>query len=92
MAKLLWKMKRSQPEIETNIYFLCTQVKDLDIHDWGKMRRVLKLLSQIIVDNRVIGDEHIYEVLTYVDASYSTYNNMRDHTGGCMTFCWGLIH
>ena len=85
-------MKRLLTDIETDIYFLCNQVKDPDIHDWGKMIQVLQLPSQTIGKDCVIGDDNIYEVLTYVDASYSTYNNMRDHTGGCMTFCWGLIH
>ena len=63
-----------------------------DIHDWGKLRRVLQLLSQTIRDNRVIGAENMYEVLNYMDASYATHDDMRGHTGGCMTFSWGLIH
>ena len=41
VAKMLWIMKRSQPNIEAAIYFICTQVKDPDIHDWGKLRQVL---------------------------------------------------
>ena len=85
-------MKRSQPEIETAIYFLCALVKDLDIHDWGKLRGVLQFLSQTIWGYRVIGADNIYEVLTYVEASYAMHNNMRGHNGGCMTFGWGLIH
>ena len=48
VAKLLWIMKRSRPDIETAIYFLCTQVKDPDINDWGKLRQVLKLISKTI--------------------------------------------
>ena len=43
-------------------------------------------------ENHVIGDDNLYEVLPYVDASYDTHNYMRGHTGGCMTFGWWLIH
>ena len=67
-------------------------MEDTDIHDWGKLRRVLKFLSQTIGYDCVIGAENIYEVLTYVDPSYVTHNNMRGHTSGCMAFGWGLIH
>ena len=72
--------------------FICTQVKYPDIHDWGKLRRVLQFLSQTIGYNHVIGADNIYEVLNYVDASYATHEDMIGHTGGCMTFGWGLIH
>ena len=63
-------MKRSRSDIETAIYFLCTQVKDPDIHYGGKLRRLLQLLSKTIGKDFVIGADNIYEVLNYVDASY----------------------
>ena len=55
------------------------------------MRRVLKLPSKTIGNLRVIGDENIYDVLTYVEELYDKHNYMRGRTGGCMTFGWGLI-
>ena len=63
-----------------------------DIHDCGKLRQVLQFLNQTIGDDHAIGDENIYEVLTYVDMSYGTYDNMRGHTGGSVIFYWWLIH
>ena len=80
MVKLLWIIQRSRPYLETDISFLCTRVKYPDISDWVKLRRVIQFLSQTIGDYRVIGAENIYEVLTYVDASYDTHNDMRGHT------------
>ena len=68
------------------------RVKYPDIHDWGKRRQVLKLLSQTIGDDRVIAADNIYEVLTCVDASYAPQDDMIGHTDGCLTFGWGLIH
>ena len=85
-------MKRSRPDVETNISFLCTLMKDPDINDWGKLRQVLQFLIQTIGDNCFIRDDNIYEVLTYVDALYATHNDIRGHTSGCMTFGLGLIH
>ena len=67
-------------------------MKDLDIHNWGKLRRLLQLLIQAIGGDCVKGVDNIYELLTYVEAPYATHKNMRGHTGGCMTFGWGFIH
>ena len=92
LAKLLWIMKRSRPDIEADISCLWTQVKDPAIHYWGKMIQWLQLPSQTIGDDHVIGADNIYEVLTYVDTSYDMHNNIIGHTGGCMTFGWGLIN
>ena len=33
VAKLLWMMKRSRPDLETNIGFLCTRVSKSDEYD-----------------------------------------------------------
>ena len=68
VKKILCKMKRSKPYIEAAIYFICTQVKDPDIHNWVRLRRVSQLQSQTIGDDRVIESDNIYEVLTYLDA------------------------
>ena len=67
-------------------------MKDPDIYDWEKLKWVLKPPSQTIGDNRVIGAGNIYEVLNYLDASCAMHDDMRGHTGSCMTFGWGLIH
>ena len=41
-------------------------------------------------EDSFIGADNIYEVLSYVDASYATHNDMRGRTGGCMAFGCGL--
>ena len=53
---------------------------------------MLKLLYQNIGDDIIIWDDNIYEVLTSVDATYATHDNIRGCNGGCMTYSWGLIH
>ena len=58
----------------------------------GKLRRVLNFLNKKKGGDCVIGYDNIYYILTYVDDSYATHNDMRGHNGGCMTFGWGLIH
>ena len=50
----------------------------------GKLRRVLNFLNKNKGGDCVIGYDNIYCILTYVDESYATHNDMRGHNGGCM--------
>ena len=40
-AKLLYIMKRTQPDIETAVTYLCTKVSQSSEDDWKKLRRLL---------------------------------------------------
>ncbi len=39
-----------------------------------------------------MGADNILKLETFIDASYATHNNMQGHTGGAMSFGWGVIH
>ena len=41
VQKLLWIMKRSRPDLEIAIGFLCTRVAKSDKDDWIKLRRTI---------------------------------------------------
>ena len=45
VQKLLYITKRARPDIETEIYFLCTRVSKSTLEDWMKLRRVLLFSS-----------------------------------------------
>ena len=55
VAALLWIMKRSRPDLETAISFLCTRVSKIDKDDWKKLRRVIAFVKATIDDVRIIG-------------------------------------
>jgi len=48
-------MKRSRPDIEIAVGFLCTRVTTGDEDDWKKLRRVIAWLKGTIDDGRIIG-------------------------------------
>ena len=50
VAKLLFIMKRSNPDIETAISFLMTRVTKSDEEDWKKLKQVLTFLKQNVDD------------------------------------------
>jgi hypothetical protein len=92
VAKLLWAEKRSPPDIETAISFLCTRVSKSDEDDWLKLKRFLQFLNQTIDDVRIVAANDLSKFRTWVDASYAIHHDMRGHTGGAMSFGTGIIH
>ena len=52
----------------------------------------MQFLSQTIDDERVIGVDSLYELNTFVDASYAIHPDMKGHTGGAMSFGTGIVH
>jgi hypothetical protein len=92
VAKLLWVSQRSRPDMELDVSFLCTRVQHPTVEDWGKLRRGLKFLKRTRADRRIMGADDILKLETYIDASYATHANMRGHTGGAMSFGWGVVH
>ena len=88
-AKLLFAAKRARPDIQTAIAFLCTRVKDPDVDDWKKLKRVLGYIKDTIFLPLTIGWDGTGNIYWYVDASFAVHNNMRSHTGAMMTFGTG---
>ena len=54
VARLLWIMKRSRPDLETAVSFLCTRVSCSTEEDWNKLKRELQFLNQTKSDKRTI--------------------------------------
>ena len=44
VAKLLFIMKRSRPDLETVVSFLKTRVSKSDVEDWRKLRGILRFI------------------------------------------------
>ena len=53
MVKLLFLSKQAQPDIQMAVKFLCTQVKELETDDQGKMAKVLMIFTR---DTRITGN------------------------------------
>ena len=45
ISKIFWVVKRSRPDLETAVYFLCTRVQCPTEEDWGEIRRVLNYMQ-----------------------------------------------
>ena len=56
-AKMLWIMKRSRPDLETAVSFLCTRVQCPTEEYWGKLKRVLNYPKATKYDKRIMGPD-----------------------------------
>ena len=92
VARLIWVMKRSRPDLETCVSFLCTRVSCSTEEDWLKLKRVLQFVNQTKTDTRTIEADNLSELFTWIDASYAVHPNMRGYTGGAMSFGQGVMH
>ena len=85
-------MKRSRPDLETTIGFLCTRVAKSDEDDWIKLRRAIAYVKCTIDDVRVIGASSLTDIFTWIDAAYAVNPDMKSQTGGAISLGIGVLH
>ena len=71
---------------------MCTRVTKSTNEDKEKLRQVLKYLKHTIYDKMIMGAENIIQLCTWVNAAYVVHPDLKIHTGGCMSFGYGMIH
>ena len=57
-----------------------------------KLRRVLNYLKAKKYDRRIMGSDNLLKLETWVGALHTAHENVRWHTGGCMSCEVGIIH
>ena len=92
VAKLLHVCKRARPDIEPVVAYLCTRVSCSSMNDKEKLNRLMMYVKRTLNDPRVIGAKDLSTMLTWIDAAYAVYPNMRGQTGGAISFGTGIIH
>ena len=88
----MWITKRSRPESETAVYFICIRVQYPTEEDWGKLRRVLNDLKATKKEKRIMGSDNLLKLETWVDTSHTVHEDMIRNKVGCMFCGIGIIH
>lgn len=82
VAKVLYLAKRSLPEALTAVAFLTTRVKDCDIDDLSKLRRLLGYVLTARDRGITLRIGATMEVRAYIDAAYGVHTKSgKSHTG-----------
>jgi hypothetical protein len=90
-AALLFISRRCRLDIQTAVGFLTTRVSCPTEDDWAKLRRVLQYLRGTIDLFLTLGGDDITKMKTWVDVSYGVHDDCRSHTGGAISFGWGVL-
>ena len=94
VAKALFLCKRSRPDLQPTVPFLCTRVQSPDQDDWKKLLRMLKYLEQTVEDELILGatDGDVLLCGHYPDAAFAVHQDMKSHTGSIMTLGRGAAN
>jgi hypothetical protein len=92
VAKALFLCKRARPDLQTAVAFLCTRVKEPDVDDKKKLRRMMQYLRATRGLVLTLEADNLQVVKWWVDASFAVHPDMRSHTGGVMTLGKGAVY
>jgi len=90
-AALLFISRRCRLDIQTAVGFLTTRVSCPTEDDWAKLRRVLQYLRGTIDLVLTLGGDDITKMKSWVDVSYGVHDDCKSHTGGAISFGWGVL-
>ena len=85
MAQLIYPSKREHPDIQLEVYFLCTRLIGPDTDENKNMVRLMKYIQGTIFLPLIISIDESGNIKWYVDSAFVVHSYMRSHTGGFMT-------
>ena len=80
VAKALFVAKRSRPDIQPTVAFLCTRVQEPTEEDWYKLCRMMKFLKGTADDCLTLSADKLNVVKWYADAAFAVHPDMKSHT------------
>jgi hypothetical protein len=87
-AKLLYMAKRTRPDLLFALSYLTTRVKEPTKRDQEKLNRVFKYVRHTsdLALRMAFNRNNQLSYLTYIDSSHGIHQDMRGHSGVCVTF------
>ena len=73
------------------IQFLTTRVKEPDVDDWKKLKRVLLFLNGTLEDKLTLSADNTNVLKWWADGAFAVLPDFRSQTGGTMTMGQGSI-
>ena len=92
-AKLLFLCKWAQPDIQTAVAFLTTQVKGPDTNDYKKLAHMIRYcLCGVLNLALMLEADNMHIIKWWVDVSFAVHSDMKSHMGGTMSLGKGSAH
>jgi hypothetical protein len=87
-ARLLYLSKRTRPDIQLPVLYLCTRVKSPTTDDDSKLSKILGYLKMTRNRARIISPNgDLSRLVAYADASFASHADGKGHTG--LVIKWG---
>ena len=80
-----------RPDIDRAISFLWNRVTKITKEDKEKSRQVVQYLKKKN-DKRIMVADSLIQLYTWFDAAYGLHTDLKIHTGGCMSFGYGMVY
>ena len=91
-ARCLFSGKRARPDILTTVSFLTTRVKEPDVDDWKKIKRLMTYMKKTADDVLTLSAKNLTVVKWWVDRSYTVHKDAKSQTGATMSMGSGAIY
>lgn len=91
VAKALYLVKRTRPDIAVGVAYLCTRVKAPTEEDWAKLKRLLQYLAGTREMEMVLTPEGEMRLDAYIDAAFGCHADGKSHTGLAIFVCGCLV-
>ena len=91
VESLLFVSRRCRLYIHTAVDFLCKKVVEPDKDEWKKLKCVLQYLRGTIDLVLMLGADDITKINSWVNASYGIHSYCNIHTGGEISWGWGVL-
>ena len=88
---VLFISRRCRLDIQTAVGFLTTRKSGPDSDDWIKLKRVLQYLRGTVDLVLTLGADDLLSMFTWVDVSYGVHSDCKSHTGGAISWGWGVL-
>jgi hypothetical protein len=89
-AKLLFLSKRTRPHLQQAVGFLTTRVKNPNVDDWKKLKRVIRYLRGTKEMLLTLEADNTHVIKWWVDAAFAVHH-LQSQTGAVMSMGKGAI-
>jgi hypothetical protein len=91
VAKMLFAVKRSRPDVGLSVAYLTTRVNCPNEDDWEKLKRTMRFLKHTQDAILYLKADSLHVLKWYIDAAFAVHPDMKSHTGAIATMGSGAI-
>jgi hypothetical protein len=92
VMQALYLSQRARPDIRTAVSFLSSRLHTPDKDDYHKLARLMKYLQATPDLHLTLSSNGTGNVYWWVDASYTSHEDMKGHTGATMSLGYGSVY